>query len=79
MEINWSLVLREKQRLQGPTTDNQEDIVPKEGGITGWEKMAIEELRGLYSSSNTIQVIKTQRMRRPRQVGGRGVVHIGFT
>jgi hypothetical protein len=31
MEINWSLVLREKQRLQGPTIDNQEDIVPKEG------------------------------------------------
>jgi hypothetical protein len=31
MEINWSLALREKQRLQGSTIDNQEDIVPKEG------------------------------------------------
>jgi hypothetical protein len=38
MEINWSLALREKQRLQGPTIDNQEDIVPNEGNNRMGEK-----------------------------------------
>jgi hypothetical protein len=27
---NWSLALREEQRLQGSAQDNQEDIEPKE-------------------------------------------------
>jgi len=40
--------------------------------------MANEELHDLYSSTNIIQVIKSRTMRRPGQVGGRGVVHIGF-
>ena len=43
------------------------------------KKMANEELHDLHTSSNIIQVIKSIRMRWPGQVGGRGMVHIGFS
>jgi hypothetical protein len=37
---------------------------PKRGEVTGdWRKLHNEELRNFYSSSNTIKMIKSKRMR----------------
>jgi hypothetical protein len=47
---------------------------PKRDNITGeWRKLHNEELNDLYSSSNTIWLIKSRRMRLAGHVAGMGV------
>ena len=54
---------------------------PKRDGVTGeWRKLHNEELNALYSSPNTVWVIKSRRMRWARHVAcveeGRGVHNV---
>jgi hypothetical protein len=54
---------------------------PKRDEVTGeWRKLHNEELNNLYSSSNTVRVIKSRRMRWAEHVArmgeGRGVYRV---
>jgi len=62
---NWLLSLREERRLRVFENRVLRRISgPKRDEATGeWRKLHIEELNGLYSSSNIIWVIKLRRMR----------------
>jgi hypothetical protein len=54
---------------------------PKSDEVTGkWRKLHNEELNDLYSSSNTVRMIKSRRMRWAENVArmGRGEVYTGF-
>jgi hypothetical protein len=59
-----SLTLREEHRLR--VFENRvlrRIFVPKRGEVTGkWRKLHNEELDGLYSSPNIVQVIKLKRI-----------------
>ena len=58
----WSLTLREEQRLRVFENRVLRRIFrPKRQGVTGeWRKLHNEELNDLYSSPNTVRVIKSR-------------------
>ena len=74
-----SLTLREEHRLRVFENRVLRRIFgPKRYGVTGeWRKLHNEELNDLYSSPNTVRVIKSRRMRWAGNVAcmeeGRGV------
>ena len=61
----WSLTLREEHRLWVFENRVLRRIFgPKRDVVRGeWRKLRNEELNDLYSSSNTVQLIKSRRMR----------------
>jgi hypothetical protein len=61
----WSLTLREEHRLRVFENRVLRRIFgPKRAEVTGeWRKLHNEDLRGLYSSSSIIRIIKSKRMR----------------
>jgi hypothetical protein len=61
---NWSLTLREEQRLRVFVNRVLRRIFgPKRDEATeDWRRLHIEELNDLYSSPNIIRVIKSRRM-----------------
>ena len=65
----WLLTLREEHRLRAFQNRALRRIFrPKRDGVTGeWRKLHNEELNDLYSSPNTVRVIKS-RMRWARHV-----------
>ena len=75
----WSLTLREERRLRVFENRVLRRIFgPKRDGLTGeWRKLHNEEINDLYSSPNTVRVIKSRRMRWAgnvvRMEEGRGV------
>ena len=70
----WSLTLREEHRLR--VFENRvlrRVFGPKRDEVTGeWRKLHNEELRGLYSLPNIVQVVKSRRMRWAGQVARMG-------
>jgi len=61
----WSLTLREERRLRVFEIGVLRRIFgPRKDEVTGeWRKLHYEKLSGLYSSPNTVRVIKSRRMR----------------
>ena len=61
----WSLTLREERKLGVSENMMMRRIFgPRRDEVTGeWRRMHNEELSGLYSSPNTVRVIKSSRMR----------------
>jgi len=54
---------------------------PKRDEVTGkWRKLHNEEFNDLYSSPNTVRVIKSRRMKSAGHIGsmGRGEAYTGF-
>jgi hypothetical protein len=69
----WSLTLREEQRLRVFENRVLRIFGPKRDEVTGeWRRPHNEELNDLYSSPNTIRVIKSRRMRRAGHVAHMG-------
>jgi hypothetical protein len=75
----WSLTLREEHRLRGCENRVLRRMFgPKRGEVKGeWRKPHHEQLHQLYSSPNSVQVIRSRRMRWVGHVArmgeGRGV------
>ena len=61
----WSLTIREERRLRVFENRVLRRIFGhKRDEVTGeWRKLHNEEIKGLYSSSNIIRVIRSRRMR----------------
>jgi len=78
----WLLILRDERSLRVFENRVLRRIFgPKRDEVTReYRKLHKEELNDLYSSSNTIQLIKSRRVRWPGHVAlwGRGEVHTGF-
>jgi hypothetical protein len=77
----WSLTLREEHRLRVFENRVLRKIYgPKREEDGSWRKFHNDELHNLYSSPNTVKVIKSRRMRWARHVArmgeGRGVYRI---
>jgi hypothetical protein len=78
----WSLTLREEHRLRVIENRVLRRIFgPKRDEVKGeWRRLHNEELNDLYSSPNTIRVIKSRRMRWAGHVSrmgeGRGAYRI---
>ena len=78
----WSLTLREERRQRVFENRVLRRIFgPKRDKVTGeWRKLHNEELNNLYSSPNTVRVIKSRRMRWAGHVArmgeGRGVYRV---
>jgi len=70
----WSLILREERRLR--VFENRvlrRVFGPKRDAVTEeWRKLHNEELSGLYSLPNIVQVVKSRRMRRVGACGAYG-------
>jgi hypothetical protein len=62
---NWSLTLREEHKLRIFENRVLRRIIgPKRDEVTGgWRKLHNEELHNLYSSPNTIRMLKSRRVR----------------
>jgi len=78
----WSLTLREERRLSVFENRVLKRVFGsnRDGVIGEWRKLHNEELNDLYSSLNTVRVIKSRRMRWAGNVAhvgeGRGVYGI---
>jgi len=78
----WSFTLREERRLRVFKNRVLRGIfVPKRDEVTGeWRKLHNEQLNDLFSSPNTVRVIKSRRMRWAGHVAhmreGRGVYRV---
>jgi hypothetical protein len=78
----WSLTLKEEPRLRVFENRMLRRIFgPKRYEVTGeWRKLCNEELNGLYSLTNIVQVIKSRRLRWVGHVAhmreGRGVYRV---
>jgi hypothetical protein len=74
MGVNLSPILREEHRLRVFENRVLRRIFgPKRDEVTGdWSKLCNEELHNLYSSPNTIRMIKSRMMRWARHVARMG-------
>jgi len=77
---SWLLTLKEERRpwvFQNKVL--RRIFGPKRDKVTGeWRKLHNEELNDLYSSPNTVRVIKSRRMKWARYVVGMGERRGGF-
>jgi hypothetical protein len=79
---NWALTLREGSRVRMFENRALRKIFgPKRDEVRGkWRKLHSKELNDLYSSPNTVRVIKSRRMRWARHVArigdSRGVYRV---
>jgi hypothetical protein len=78
----WSLTLREEHRLRVFENRVLRRIFGSKRDEVrgGWRKLHNEELHNLYSSSSTVRMIKSRRMRWTGHVAriGRRGMHIGY-
>jgi hypothetical protein len=70
----WSLTLREEHRLRVSENRVLRIFGPKREEDGSWRKLHNDELHSLYSSPNTVRVIKSKSMRWPGHVTRMGEV-----
>ena len=75
----WSLTLQEEKKLR--VFENmvlRRLFGPRRGEVTGeWRRLHNEELNNLYSSPNTVRVMKSRRMRWAGHVARMGEERVG--